>query len=258
MEIDRGLPSEVEYYFKGTGFDLIYVYLKAKPDSITIDIGSNSRNGKTFTINSLNLAEQVKTEIKPYKALPEIIESGLVTRNRKRIPVNAVSDISYRQRFNATSSLVLVPDSITISGTPEVIKSINSIRTMPIRLKDVHQEIFSSVMIDNNLPKGVLVSEQYVYYYLQVSEFTEGEFEVPVELPPSQRSKVTLVPSNVRIRYTTDLANFSKIRATDFQAYTSVPFPETPNLLSVKIKRIPKGVSNVVMEPEMINYLIKE
>lgn len=258
MELDRSLPAAIEYQYRGTGFELFYLYLRTGPDSITVDIGNNSANGKTFSINALNLANQLKTETKPYKAIPEIIGSGLITKNSKKIPVLASSNISYRQRFNATSPLVLVPDSVTVSGPPNLTKSINSIKTEQILLQDVHQEIFSSIMLDKNLPDGITLSDRYVYYYQHVSEFTEGEFEIPVELPPSQRGKITLVPSSVRIRFTADLASFSKIRASDFQAFTSVPFPETPTLLQVQLKRRPRGITNVAVEPEMINYLIKE
>lgn len=258
MEIDRGLPDAVEYFYKGTGFELIYLYIRSKPDSISVDIGQNSINGKTFSINALNLAAQLKTEIKPFKAIPEVIASGLVTKNSRKIPVTATSKISYRQRFNATSSLVLVPDSVTVSGPPDLTQSIKSIKTELIKLDDVHHEVFSSIKLDNDLPAGVSLSHQYIYYYLDVKEFTEGEFEIPVELPPSQRGKITLVPSSVRIRFTADLSSFSKIRASDFQAIASVPFPETPTLLQVQLKRQPRGISKVSMEPKMINYLIKE
>jgi hypothetical protein len=234
------------------------VSLKSKPDSISIDVGTQSKNGRSFAINPLTLSTQLQTELKPYRSVPDIIESGLLTKNRKKIPVKVISDIQYRQRFSATSPLVVIPDSITISGPPEIIAPFNEIRTLPLQLKDVHQEFFSSIRLEKSLPRGVTFSDQYVYCYLQVEEFTEGEFEIPVELPPSQRSKVTLVPSNVRVRFTADLSTFSKIRSTDFQAYTSVPFPETPTLLQVQLKRSPKGAENVVMEPQMINYLIKE
>jgi hypothetical protein len=125
-------------------------------------------------------------------------------------------------------------------------------------LKNVSKSTFQGIQINTEGLKGISLSQPYVYYYLPVEQYTEGILELPVELPVSQRSRVTLFPPKVKISFLVAINNFKNVGPGDFQVIAEVPFPDIPSELNVKLKRFPRGIHGVKIQPETVNYLIKE
>lgn len=253
-DLNQGLPKEVTFHFRGSGFSLFHLHFRDQPDSIIVDLNGH----KDDRTNVNTLSKQLITDLKPYKVDPGVILPGITYKNRKTVPVRATGDLQFRSRFAGAGPIILKPDSITISGPERELDKISEVKTESIHLRDIHQPMFGSVFLKKDLPSSLSLSDSYVYYYLAVEEFTEGIFSIPVELPPSQKGRINLMPPVVQVRFTVELKHYPKIKPSDFRVTATVPLDQMPSSVNAEITRRPKGITNVRIEPSSLNYLVKE
>jgi len=257
-QLEGNLPSHLDFYFKGTGFEMMGVNFSGRPDSIIVDLADILKNGIPVAVNTQTFGKQFDSDIKPFRVFPESLAPGVSNRKGKRVPVKLIADFSYRDRFGLSGKIILRPDSIDIAGSNEQLNKIHELKTEKVAVGDLHKDYFGGVQLDKNIPSGIQLSQPYIHYYIPVVEFTEGMLTVPLSQPISQRGKVTLFPAEVKVTYQVELAKFNSVKAEDFRAVAEVPFPSHPVNLEVKMKKYPPYVRHLKWEPQFVDYLIKE
>lgn len=256
--IDGELPPELNFFFKGTGFELFGLQLRNKPDSIIVDLSASIDRFGRIRLPADSLRKQFKSELTAFKVTPDYITPDLSSRTGKRVPVQLQASISYRDRFKLNGRIVLRPDSVDIAGTSELLSKINSIKTEQLTLNDLHKDYFGGVNLSKNLPSGIQLSKPYIHYFIPVTEYTEGVIELQVELPVSLQSKITLIPSKVNVTYQVQLNRYNQVKPEDFVVYTDLSLTNLPATAEIKLKRMPPGILNVRITPQYVDYLIKE
>jgi len=256
--VEGELPASLDFHFKGTGFELARTHLRNQPDSIAIDVSAAIDKKNQLRLSTLTLKNQFPGDIKAYKITPEIIAPDLSQRSSKRVPVNVISQITFKNRFGQGGKIIVRPDSVDIAGAADLLTGIQEIKTENIVLNDVAGNYFGSSMLIKSLPKGVTVSSKYVYFYVPVEEYTEGTFDVPVELPMSQRGRVTLFPPVVKVVYMVPLKYFDRVKSSDFKASTEIPSSYFPDLLEVTLQKTPHFLGKIQIQPDLIDYYIQE
>ena len=118
----------------------------------------------------------------------------------KKVPVKAVSQVTFSPQHMAASELAVSPDSVLIYGSQARLGGIRSISTKPIRLLEVDRNMHG--LVDYDVPSGVRVSEQSASYTLEVSRFIEirSSADVSVRNLPDSVS-LDLDPARVRVVY---------------------------------------------------------
>jgi hypothetical protein len=260
QNIDGTLPTEIKFYFKGTGFELFGLHLMKLPDSLILDIAaikSNKFNGRYPTEL---LVQQLKKKLKPIKIVPDFISPTLTDRKGKKIPVRPNISIQFRDRFGAAGKIILKPDSIEIAGPDSLLNFIVFIETDDVVLTDIHLDHFGGVNLNKAaLPQNVQLSQPYIHYLIPVFEFTEGSLELPVQLPLSYQNKITLLPAKVNVTFMVELGRYGRIKPEDFVIIAELPDSKNlPPSLAVKLQRKPAGVRNVKISPLYLNYLIRQ
>ncbi len=256
--IEGELPTKLDFHFKGSGFDLARTHLRSQPDSIFIDVSAAIDKKNQLRLTTITLNNQFPGELKAYKITPEIIAPDLSQRSSKRVPVNVISQISFKNRFGQEGKIIVRPDSVDIAGAAELLTGIHQLKTEKIVLNEVAGNYFGSAKLLKGLPKGVTVSSKYVYFYVPVEEYTEGSFDIPVELPMSQRGRVTLFPPTVKVVYMVPLKYFDRVTSSDFRATAEIPASSFPDLLEVKLQKTPYFLGKIQIQPDLIDYYIQE
>ncbi|MFZ9943684.1 MAG: hypothetical protein ACO3O0_08750 [Bacteroidia bacterium] len=249
------LPKEAVFHYQGSGWDLLYLHFRNIPDSITIDIGKDSIVDGKIRIRSLSLISQLPDDPLPFRIEPEWIAPGIISETSKKIPVIADLDIGYRNRFDSIRGATTVPDSIQISGPPDLLKAIQKIETVQFSRKDVFQNISEQVYLKKSLPKGVLQSHTQVELTVEVGEFTEGSFMVPVDFKGSEGAQPTLIPSKVKVVFQAELSRLGAIKPDDFSLQADTTFQNTGNPLPIQVIKKPAGVKRIRLEPDRVEYL---
>lgn len=256
--VEGELPARLDFHFRGSGFELARTHLRNQPDSISIDVSAAINKQNQLQLATITLKNQFPGDVKAYKITPEIIAPDLSQRSSKRIPVIVNSQITFQNRFGQGGKIIIRPDSVDIAGAADLLSGIHEVKTENIVLNDVAGNYFGSAMLIKTLPKGVTVSSKYVYFYVPVEEFTEGTFDVPVELPMSQRSRVTLFPPVVKVVYMVPLKYFDRVKSSDFRATAEIPSTNFPDMLEVTLQKTPHFLGKIQIQPDLIDYYIQE
>ena len=255
---DNALPAFVDFHFKSSGFRLTGVHLLDRPDSLIIDIAAIPKSTSGVNFQTIALRNQWKGDLKPYKVTPEVIKAGFNYRKSKKVPVHLISQVNFRQRFEPIGNISIEPDSVDIAGPENILNKTHEVKTIPLVLSDVFTLKQGEIELDKSSFTGLACSVTRVHYKLPVEEYTEGVVEVPVELPVSQRSSVTLLPSAVKITYSAPLSYFSTISQNDFKVIAELPSSGTPSRLEVHLDDRPEHARILSVEPEFIDYLISK
>ncbi len=255
---DSTLPTHVDFLFRSTGFRLTGVHLRDRPDSVIIDVATLPKNQSGLNFQTIALRDQWDGDLKPYKVIPESIKAGFNFRKSRKVPIRLISEITYRQRFEPIGNITLEPDSVDIAGPENILSKTNEIKTMPLIINDVFTIKQGELDLDKTSYSGLAGSVSKVHYHLSVEEYTEGMVEVPIRLPVSQRSNITLLPNTAKITYTAPLSFFSQIKKDDFSLVTELPASGQPAKLPVRLHTQPDKARILSIDPEFIDYLINK
>lgn len=135
--------------------------------------------------------------------------------NFKKVPVNAVKSISYRSQYLPVGRLKIVPDSVLVYGTEEILSGIDRVNTEVITLHDLSSDSYGE--IDLEPVRGVRMSESSAEYSISVTRYVEHNLVLPVVAKN--------VPAGV---------NF-QILPSEAEACLKMPFPSSSDFSAMKI-----------------------
>ena len=117
----------------------------------------------------------------------------------KRVPVKAVSSLSFEEQFMASSPLVLAPDSVTVYGDPMHLETLEYVTTATITKYSIDENF--SGMIELTPISGMRLSDDEVHFKMEVArylEVTRKNVPVAVKGVPAGVS-VSTKPQNVDV-----------------------------------------------------------
>lgn len=137
----------------------------------------------------------------------------------KTVPIILETEISYEPGYDIQDRLMMVPDSVKVIGPKNAIEKISRIKTEQLKIMDVNSSINKDVkLVLNKSFENVKLSRSNIKVSGKVEKFTEGTFEVPVNIInlPSD-VKINYFPKTVQVAYYVSLENYKKIKALDFE-----------------------------------------
>lgn len=119
--------------------------------------------------------------------------------SHKKVPVQAMSIVSFKPQYMATEPMSLSPDSVIVYGEPLTLQNIDRVYTESIKLESVSHVSHGVAKLEP--PKGsVRLSEQEVSYSLDVSRFVEISKDVVVGVRNVPAGKdLSVYPSEARV-----------------------------------------------------------
>lgn len=214
--------SIIKVRVKSYGFNLIaHNFFK---HSITIDFNKEVRkSGQKYIWDTKKgvskIDSQIGSKIDILSIQPDSLIFPYQIMTVKTIPVRLDSEISYAAGYDILDSLQITPDSIKVIGPKNIVEKISRIRTAKLTLKDVNTSINEEVkLIVNESFEDVKLSKSKVKVNGTVEKFTEGSFDVPVNIInlPSD-TKINYFPKTILVSYYVSLENYKKIKALDFK-----------------------------------------
>jgi|SRR5690625_358626 len=252
--------DQLEIRVQQTGFQLAWLRL-FKP-TVKIDLSKLPADSSYLKYNLLenyyDLSKSIPIDMNKAEFLEKDILIPFHKKNTKKVPVIAQKDITYAPGYSSEEHLVLLTDSIYISGTGSDLDSISQVYTKPIKLRDVNTDILEKIQLER--PDEINLYQDEIYYRLEVEKFTERQMEVPVEVinaPPG--TEINLYPSSVEITFKISLARYHQIDAMDFKVVCDFKeLREDQKFFIPQIIEKPESVQAVFMSPRTIDYIIKK
>lgn len=220
MMLDEGNVDRISFEISANGFEFLTYKLKVPILKIDVESFFDEKTGKA-SISKSNIIRLVSEQLEKGVAIKNVsvneLNVSLSSIISKKIPLIGQLDIAYRNGFNSVDSLIVSPDSVTISGPEQVIKDIDHIKTVPLKIKEADkdiQEVTPLLLPENGI---ISVDHKSATLQLKVKEFAQMEIKVPLEVInlPSD-IKLKLIPENVRVSFSISIDDFKNTSVNDF------------------------------------------
>lgn len=243
-----------------SGFSILRGRHKAKKDAIHVSFNSKDMHyaeKDMFYISAAELSNYVSDifgeGVQLESFLSESVQFRFPVENHKKVPVHAVTIISFKPQYTALSPINLKPDSVLVYGEPYHLENINMVYTKAIELSNLKSSAHGSVKLEP--VQGLRMSEQEVGYSLEVTRYVEISTEVavtPRNVPAGM--KLSVYPSTARVVYKcvfplthdpSDVVSFN-IDYNDFQKSIG-------GRCMANHSKMPDGVIEYSIEPEVFD-----
>ena len=189
---------------------------------------------------------------------PDTLEYIYATGKSKLVPVRLSGTVGAGRQYYL-SDTIFSPDSVLAYAPAGVLDTITAVYTQPVKQADISDTLRLQVPL--RAQRGVKFVPASVELMLPVDIYTEKTVEVPLHGVNFPADKVLRAfPSKVQVTFQVGLSHFQQITADDFHIYVS--YEELLRLGSdkytVRLKNIPKGVSQVRFNPEQVDFLIEQ
>ncbi len=212
---------------KSTGFYILQQRLSQKAHFGTINLSVDSKQLKPLEGRDdffYLKVEDVKDEIQESLGNDFELESFTTDtiyfefprQANKKVPVEAIENISYASQYTASGRMQLRPDSVVVYGDEQVVSKVDVVYTNVISKREADAPVQGIVGLQS--VRGTRFSVEQVYYSLPVGRYFENAIEAEVNVinAPSS-SKVVVVPQKVTLRYLMLFENKREVAASDFQ-----------------------------------------
>lgn len=266
--LSNSLPESIDIEIKSNGFNLLKYKFKQQMDTVLIDIKDarmlNSRNRYYLLTNSRidKITYQFNNDIRILKIEPDSILLNFNKKATKKVPVIAKLNLSFESQFQQADSVKLIPSFITISGASDIIEKIKEVETVPMNINNINSSVTVKLAIAGSSDelKFIECSPKTVQAQINVTKFTEGNIELPIEvdnLPAGFGLKT--FPDKVSLKYIVAFENYEKINPLQFRAVIDYKKIELGNnKLKVQIVKFPPEVHSIKVNPEKVEYIIRK
>ena len=256
-------PSELHIRVKDKGTVLLNYMLGKSFFPITLDFSDYKGTDNHVRIYSSQfekrLLNQLNVSTKLLSVKPDTLEYIYSTGASKLVPVKLQGTVSAGRQYYI-SDTVCKPDSVLAYAPEGALDTITVAYTQKVKFEDISDTLRQQVPL--LAPRGIKFVPASVEMFFPVDIYTEKTVEVPLRGVNFPAGKVLRAfPSKVSVTFQVGLSRFNKITESDF--HINVSYEELLKLGSdkkytVKLKSVPKGVNQIRINPEQVDFLIEQ
>jgi hypothetical protein len=194
---------------RATGYKLLMYNLKDKNQRVEVSFPASAmkhKSGDEYYILSTDLMEYSGQIFNNNISVEYFNADTLFYRfpfeHHKKLPIEPILSISYRQQYMSDSGVVVEPDSVIVYGEPFRIDGLDVVKTEPIRRSDLHTNVSGNVRLETI--KGVRMSDPEVRYSIDVVRFTELQSVAPIKtvnVPAGKTLSVYPSVAKIKLKY---------------------------------------------------------
>ena len=257
-------PKTVNVLIKEKGANLLYFFWSPRFRTVDISVPDLPRSSdSTLQVSSRmlesELTKQLMTSASIISFQPYEIELLYDTLSNRLVPVSPQVSVTMRQGFQQSDSITVSPSGVRLYGSSRVLETLKEIPTKPITLD--HVSATREVTAQLALPQGVKAELETVKITIPVEEFTEKKLHLPVQcLDIPANYVLRIFPASVEVTCNVPLSQFREL--TDDKLEIVIPFAgfrenQATGRISVKLTRKPKYVTNPVVVPNELEFIIE-
>lgn len=255
------LPRYIVVQVEDTGFEQITYSIYGLS---AIRVGREGiQADPVLLMGSKELHDQVVARLSPTAYIgdmsPQEIRIPLLRRASKRLPIVA-EFLPFPAPGYMAYPPVFTPDSITVYGSADLLAGLEYIATEDLEVEELKHTLTSKLQLE--LPSGVISEHMQVQMHIDVEEYTEHLFTLPISVSGAGRGyRLLPLPSVAQLRITIPRSRYNELVDTDFEL--SVAFPRlegehtTNKPLEVRLSKHPDWVKHYRIEPQAVQYVIE-
>src|SRR5690606_1740549 len=253
--------KKITYDLTANGFEILFYKFKRPVLDIEID-KFYTKERDSFAVPKNEILQQLEAQFNKYLEVRNLNPDPLIVKLDpvilKKVKVVAKTDIDFRNGFKGVENMETIPDSVVIAGPQADVEKIDSIFTQVLTLRDVHRNISEQVGIALPPVEAVAVNPENVLLQWDVSEFSQEQFTLPVEiinLPPGMELK--LVPAHVTVTFDISIDDFKEVSAKNFKLICDfAKRNDDQNFMLPELVKKPEKAVNIALDPKKIDYFI--
>ena len=250
-----------------SGFSIIQHRIKGSGIEINLDsqyLRPAGDGGDLFGVSSSDIRNELQNSLGSDFRVESVVSDTLFfnfpKQSYKKVPVKLVSKVTCKPQFAIFSRIWATPDSVYIYGNDEKIASIDHVLTKAVKKNMADSPIQGVVKLEEI--EGVRISENEVYYAIDVQRYYENSCQVSVSVINNPLgSLVTVFPQEVTVTY---WASYQKkyFSPSDFnvvadcsQLFASASGESSKNI-RLELLSVPEGLFNIRITPQTVGCLI--
>jgi hypothetical protein len=175
----------------------------------------------------------------------------------KTLKVKPNFKVDFAIGYDSTATFSFEPRFVKVSGNDSILNTIEHIYTKPKDFKKVSDTLQGSIGIQTIDSVSINYFDTEIDYFIPVSKFTEGSFEIPIEVSQTGTNQdIVIFPKTVNVNFKTSLANFERIDESGFKAIAK--YIPSEDFMILELVEQPKWVKNVTLDSFKVDYLIKK
>jgi hypothetical protein len=258
--------TQVKVRVKGQGFDLFNYTLMDKKKVITVDVSRFSKTqNSSMTIYTLNLSKEgndlfgdKNSELKAVAYSVDTLKLVFDEVVSKKLLIDPVVKVEVDSLRYAIDGFQVVPDSILVTGSKFLLKSMDVIKTELTQIRSSATKTKFTLAVQK--PSGVLkLAFDSVQYNLNLLNYESRTVSVPVLCKNCPDSvNVKLFPSYADVSFVATTKSFEKMTAASFLLL--VDYQEIENgseKIFIKLAKYPDGLRQLKLSPAKAEYLLR-
>ncbi|MDX1471451.1 MAG: CdaR family protein [Flavobacteriaceae bacterium] len=255
-------PEEIEVEISAVGFRILAYYIKDLKVNLDLNeaIKSDSAYWYPTSYTDKLIKDKVGYAVEILSVTPDTLKIPFATLASKKVPIKLKSDVSLALGYDFVDNVELRPDSVTVIGSPENLKNVDSIETELFRKTNVSnsvKEFVPLVPLDGNLK----LANNKTQVILNINKFTEGTLQVPVKIVNlPQKVKINYFPKTVPVSFYVNLQKFSEVEVDDFTVecdYNQVKDTKK-DFFTPRLTEAPDFVRNAKVKLDKVEFIITQ
>jgi hypothetical protein len=249
--------ESVSLQVKANGFNLMMHYLLKPIDTLELSLSENRDKPFYLTNRNLkNISQSLPYTLEAVDAKPDTLFFLFDSKGKKRVPVQSQVKINWEGSWLPTSTMEMIPDSVTLYGSEADLKKVKRWKTQSLQFDNIQGTFDTWVALDT--VRNIIPQPQKIRLIQKSSEFTQARKTVKVQVQnlPGKK-KIRLMPDTVQIAYLVPMHQFEEAEEATFTV--DVDFSrlrQDQEFVIPRIRQKPEFVKNVTISPERIRFVI--
>ena len=261
MVITSEIPSTVRFTVRDKGTVLLNYMFGQSFYPIVLDWNDyyNNATGNRIEIPQADLLKSIKgqliTSTKIVAIKSEAIDVVYTKGEAKKIPVRLQARIITAKQFYI-SQILIKPDSVLVYAPKKLLDSLKVAYTVDLQLHAVSDTTKEKIPL--RAVHGAKFVPEVVAVQLNTDIYMEKSLEIPitgVRFPDNKALKT--FPSKITVTFQTGLLESRNITSNDFKVVTDYDELMKKGRVVLHILSAPRGIKNVRISQQNIDYLIE-
>lgn len=257
-------PSEISVRVKDRGSSLLNYYFNRSERVVELPFASHDRGiGDDHVLLSHSEVQKlILPKLLPSTRIiairPDTLDYYYTRGIEKRVPVTFRGHI-VTDPLHYLASVKLDPDTVTVWGSAAMLDSLHNVSTVATNLMDLTES--TTRMIPIATQRGIKTKPVEVLVTAEVDFLVDKQVKVPVVGTNFPGGYVLRTfPPTVTVSFCVGSRNYKSITADNFVLTATYEdlIAQKDSLLTLQLRSIPEGVSQVKISPDRVQFLIEQ
>jgi YbbR-like protein len=256
--VGSGSVNDIFIQLKGRGWELVKLML-GRRTNFTIPVHKRVGVHKNNLIDYIESNTWLSSTFQVIDIAPSQIEYEIEKTSFKKVRIVPDLRVTFKEGYAIVSGISITPETVEISGPSQILRQIDTIRTLPQQLKEISDDI--DLELHPDLIYGVDIPAISVKVHCEVQKIVDKTFTgLPINAintPPSK--ELELFPPKIDLVLRGGINKLGRLTNDSISAYIDFWSALRENSRTIEpVIRTPSFTSIIDVKPKTLNYIIKQ